>query len=72
MVWFQSMISNISSLDRTFQDLSHDILYFPIAQKFIDFLIFTCLRILGKYLDLKNRELWNLPSSMFKEQLKVL
>ena len=39
--------------------------YFAVAQKFVDFVIFTCLRILGNYRDLKNREIWNLLSSMF-------
>ena len=60
------------SLDRTFQDLSHGIFYFPLAQKLMDFVIFTYLGILGVYLDMENCEIWNLLSSMFKDQLKVL
>ena len=36
------------------------------------FRIFTCLRILGNYLDLRNREIWNLLSPMFKDRLNVL
>ena len=54
------MFSKITSLHRTFQDLSHGILYFSVAQKFVDFLIFTCLRIFWNYLDLRNHEIWNL------------
>ena len=58
MVRFQVMFLKISSLNRAFQDLSHGTLYFPVAQIFINFVIFTCLRIFGNYLDLRNREIW--------------
>ena len=60
IVWFHLMFSKKSSLDRTLQELSHGILYFSVAQKFIDFVILICLRILGNRLHLKNRETWNL------------
>ena len=59
IVRFQLMFSKKSYLDITFQDLSHGILYFSVAQKFVDFVIFTRLRILGNYLNLKNRRIWN-------------
>ena len=52
------MFLKISSLDRAFQETSHGILYFSVAQKFGDFAIFLCLRIFGNYLDLRNREIW--------------
>ena len=54
------MFSKITYLDRAFQDLSHGILFFSVAQNVVDFVIFTCLRILGNYLDLRNRGIYNL------------
>ena len=65
MVWFPLMFSKISSLDSAFQELSHGNLYFSVAQKIVDFVIFTCLRTLGNLIDLNKRELVNLLSSMF-------
>ena len=79
---FQLRFSKISSSNRVFQDLSHGVLYFSVAQKFIDFTIVTCFRVLGKYLDLRNREMWKygmkiwknteiLLSAMFQERSKL-
>ena len=45
-------------MNSLFQDLSHGILYFPVTQKFVDFVIFTCLRIFRNFLDLRNRKIW--------------
>ena len=59
MVRFQLMFSKISSLNTIFQNLSHGIAYFSVAQNLVDFVFFTCLRILGNYIDLRNREIWN-------------
>ena len=53
------MFSKKSSLNRDFQDLSYGILYFSVAQKIVDFVIFTCLWIFWKHPDLRNREIWN-------------
>ena len=65
MVGFKSTVLKVSSSDIRFQDLSHGILYFPVAKKFIDFVIFTCLRTFGNYIEVRNREIWNLLSAMF-------
>ena len=59
------MFLKTSSLDRAFQELSFGIFHFSAAQKIVDFVISTCLIILGNYVDLKNREIWNLLQSMF-------
>ena len=45
-------------MNSIFQDLSHGILYLSAAQKIVDFVIFTCLRIFRNFLDLRNREKW--------------
>ena len=65
MVRFQLMFLKLSSLNRSFQELFHGILYFSVAQKVIDFVLFTRLRILGILVDLKNGKLWSLLSLMF-------
>ena len=36
-------VSEMLSLNGTFQDLFNDILYFSVAQNFVDFVMFTCL-----------------------------
>ena len=46
------MFLKTSPLSRAFQDLSHVINYFSIAQTIVDLVFLTCLRILGNYLDL--------------------
>ena len=56
MVRFPLMSLKISSMDRTFQDFSHGILNFFVAQNFVDFVIFTCLTFLGNYFYLKKRD----------------
>ena len=66
------MFSKLSSLERTFQYLSHGILDFSVAQKLVDFLIFTCLGIFCDYLDLKICERWKLMSAKFKDQINLL
>ena len=53
------MFSKIIPLNSIFEHLFNGILYFSVAQKLVDFVIFTCLRILWKYLDLRIRETWN-------------
>ena len=53
------MFLKVTSLDRAFQDLSHGIFYFSVTQKIIDCVIFSCLSVLGEYLGLRNREIWN-------------
>ena len=52
------MIPQMFTLHSIFQDVFNDILYFSVAQKFVDFVVFTRLRNLGKYIDLRNREIW--------------
>ena len=59
-VRFRLMFLKITSLDTTSQDLWYGILYFSVAQKFVEFVIFTCLRIFGKYFDLRKGEIRNL------------
>ena len=39
MVWFQFTFLKIFSLNSIFQDVFNDILYFSVAEKFVDFLI---------------------------------
>ena len=39
MVWFQFVFWKIFLLNSIFQDLFNDILYFSVAQVFVDFLI---------------------------------
>ena len=40
---------------RFLEDFKWFFLYFSLAQRFIDFVIFMCLTILGNLVDLKNR-----------------
>ena len=35
-------------MNRSFQEISHGVLYFSLARIFIDFVIFTCLSNRGK------------------------
>ena len=53
IVRFRYMFLKTSSLNRVSQDFSYRIIYFPVAQKFIDFVIFTCFENVEKY-----RTLW--------------
>ena len=46
---FRLMFSKISSLDRASQEFSHGILYFSVAQKFVEFLICTYRGKLKKF-----------------------
>ena len=72
MLRFQLMFLKLSSLDRAFPELLYGILYFSVAQMFVDFLIFLCLRILRNFVDMKNGKIWSLLSSMFQEKLTVI
>ena len=45
-----NVFKNITIENRSFQDLSHGIIYFSVAQNFLDFVVFTCLSDHGKSL----------------------
>ena len=57
-----------SEKNNHWKELSKSILmvyYTFVSLKFVNSVIFTCLWFLGNLLDLKNREIWNLLSSIF-------
>ena len=45
------MLLKVASLERAFQELLYGILHFSVAQKVVDWVIFTSLRFLGKLFD---------------------
>ena len=59
MVRFELMFLKRSSLNTIFEELLFDILYFSVAQIFVDCVIFIRLRILGNLVDLKKGKLWS-------------